>query len=67
MIFMTAGAVGLVADSANTQDGWDFYKQAMLHLVVAGSILGFTGESLWKILLRNSDVTKRQFYFHDDA
>ncbi len=66
MILMTAGAIGLVADSANIENGFDFYKQAMLHVVVAGVILGSVGEGLWKMLLRHSDVTKRQFYFYDE-
>ncbi len=63
---LTIAAVGLVADSANTEDGWDFFKSAMLHLAFAGLILGFIGNFLWKILLKNSDVTKRQFYFRDE-
>ena len=65
-LLMTVGAVALIADSANTHAGLDFYKQAKLHLVVVGAVVGSIGEGLWKMLIRNSDVTKRQFYFQDE-
>ena len=67
VFLMLSGAIGLISYSAGKPGTWDFFKSTMLHLTVVGAICTFLGERLWKILIKNSDVTKRQFYFYDEA
>lgn len=63
LFLMLGGTIGLLSYSAAKIEIWDFFKSTMLHIAIAGAICTFLGEMLWKILIKNSDITKRQFYF----
>lgn len=66
LFMMLGGGVAIISYSSGKTEIWDFFTGIMLHLVVAGGVCTFIGETLWKILLKNSDITKREFYFYDE-
>lgn len=66
IFMMLGGGIALISYSSGQVEVWDLFRGTMLHLSIAGAICTFLGEMLWKILIKNSDVTKRQFYFYDE-
>lgn len=66
LILLVVGGVALISYSSGKPKVWDVFTGVMLHMAVAGAIIASIGEALWKTLLRNSDVTKRKFYFYDE-
>lgn len=66
IFMMLGGGIGLISYSSGQVEVWDLFRGTMLHLAIAGTICNFLGEMLWKILIKNSDVTKCQFYFYDE-
>jgi hypothetical protein len=66
IFMMLGGGIALISYSSGQVEVWDLFRGTMLHLAIAGAICTFLGEMLWKILIKNSDVTKRQFYFYDE-
>lgn len=66
ILLLVASSIGFISYRSETANFWDIYTLFLLHLAVAGGILAFVGETLWKILLANSDVSRRKFYFYDE-
>lgn len=66
IFMMLCGGIALISYSSGQVEAWDLFRSTMLHVTVAGAICTFLGERLWKILIKNSAVTKRQFYFYDE-
>jgi len=66
IFLLVIACVGFISYRSETGNFWDIYTLFLLHLGVAGTILAFIGETLWKILLTNSDVSRRKFYFYGE-
>ena len=66
ILLLVARSIGFISYRSESGNFWDIYTQFLLHLAVAGCILAFVGETLWKILVKNSDVSHRKFYFYDE-
>jgi hypothetical protein len=66
ILLLVVSSIGFMAYRSETGNFWDVYTLFLLHLAVAGSILAFIGETLWKILIKNSEVSRRKFYFYDE-
>jgi len=66
IVLLVVTSVGFISYRSETGHFWDVYTLFLLHLGVAGAILAFIGEALWKILLTNSDVSRRRFYFYGE-
>lgn len=66
IVLLVASSIGFISYRSETGNFWDIYTLFLLHLAVAGGIFAFIGETLWKILITNSDVSRRKFYFYDE-
>tara|TARA_R110000850_G_C9847730_1_gene454955 strand:+ start:430 stop:720 length:291 start_codon:yes stop_codon:yes gene_type:complete len=66
ILLLVASSIGFISYRSESGNFWDIYTLFLLHLAVAGCILAFVGETLWKILIKNSDVSRRKIYFHDE-
>ena len=66
IMLLVVSSIGFISYRSETGNFWDIYTLFLLHLAVAGIILAFIGETLWKILIKNSDVSRRKFYFYDE-
>lgn len=66
IFLLVIASVGFISYRSETGNFWDIYTLFLLHLGVAGGILASIGEALWKILLKNSDVSRRKFYFYGE-
>lgn len=66
ILLLVASSIGFISYRSETDNFWDVYTLFLLHLSAAGVILAIIGETLWKILITNSDVSQRKFYFHDE-
>ncbi|UWR23459.1 hypothetical protein [Sulfitobacter sp. S190] len=66
IVLLVVTSVGFISYRSETGNFWDVYTLFLLHLGVAGAILAIIGEALWKILLTNSDVSCRKFYFYGE-
>ena len=66
ILLLVASSIGFISYRSESGNFWDIYTLFLLHLAVAGCILAFVGETLWKILITNSDVPRRKFYFYDE-
>ncbi|MEP5728568.1 MAG: hypothetical protein ABJL67_04250 [Sulfitobacter sp.] len=66
ILLLVASSIVFISYRSDTGNFWDIYTLFLLHLAVAGGILAFVGETLWKILITNSDVSRRKFYFYDE-
>ena len=66
ILLLVASSIGFISYRSEPGNFWDIYILFLLHLGVAGCILAFVGETLWKILIKNSDVSHRKFYFSDE-
>jgi hypothetical protein len=64
ILLLVASSTGFISYRSETGNFWDIYTLFLLHLAVAGGILAFLGETLWKTLIKNSDVLRRKFYFY---
>lgn len=66
IVLLVVTSVGFISYRSESGNFWDIYTLFLLHLGVARAILAFIGEALWKILLTNSDVSRRKFYFYGE-
>ena len=66
ILLLVASSIGFISYRSETGNFWDVYTLFLLHLAVSGTILAFVGEALWKILITNSDISCRKFYFYDE-
>lgn len=66
ILLLVTTNIGFIPYRSETDNFWDIYMLFLLHLAVAGGILAFVGETLWKIFITNSDVSRRKFYFYDE-
>ncbi|MEQ6204015.1 hypothetical protein ABMC88_13265 [Sulfitobacter sp. HNIBRBA2951] len=66
ILLLVASSIGFISYRSETENFWDIYTLFLLHLAVTGCLLAFVGETLRKILIRNSDVTQRKLYFYDE-
>jgi len=66
IVLLVVSSIGFISYRSETGHFWDIYTLFLLHLGVAGGIFTFIGEALWKILLTNSDVSQRKFYFYGE-
>ena len=66
ILLLVASSIGFISYRSESGNFWDIYTLFLLHLGVAGCILAFVDETLWKILTQNSDVSRRKFYFYDE-
>ena len=66
IVLLVVTSVGFISYRSESGNFWDIYTLVLLHLGVARAILAFIGEALWKILLTNSDVSRRKFYFYGE-
>lgn len=64
ILLPVASTSGFILYRSETGNFWDLYTLFLLQLAVAGAIFAFLGVQLWKILIRNSDVSCRKFYFY---
>lgn len=66
ILLLVASSIGFISYRSDSGNFWDIYTLFLLHLAVAGCILAFIGETLWKILIKNSDVSRHKIYFYDE-
>lgn len=66
IIFMLIAGVCYISYQTNIGDFWDFFRISLVVLCLIGATMTLLGDLLWKILLKHSDVTKRQFFFYDE-
>lgn len=66
ILLLVVAGVGFISYRSDTGNFWDIYTLFLVTLSVAGAVMAFIGETLWKILQTNSDVTYRRFYFYGE-
>lgn len=66
ILLLVVACVGFISYRSGTGNFWDIYTLFLVALLVAGAVMAFIGETLWKILQTNSDVTYRRIYFYGE-
>lgn len=66
LLFLVISTVGLVSYRSETERFWDINNIFLAALLIIGAVTTVIGELLWKMVLKNSDVTHRKFYFYDE-
>jgi len=63
---ITVAGVGFVSYRPDTENLYDAYTIFLAIIFILGAVSAFFGETLWKMLLKYTDVTVRRFYNDDD-
>ena len=66
LLLLVISTVGLVSYRSETEGLWDINNIFLAALFIIGAVATVIGELLWKMVLKNSDVTHRKFYFYDE-
>lgn len=64
ILLLVASSTGFISCPSEKGNFWHLYTLFLLQLAVAVAILALIGGTLWKIIIKNSDVLCRIFYFY---
>lgn len=63
---ITVAGVGFISYRPDTANLFDIYTLLLAAIFLVGGVFAFIGETLWKMVLKYTDVTVRRFYDNDD-
>lgn len=66
ILVLIVSLTGLVPYTPEGEQYWGIYTLALSGLATSSLSAILVCELFWKIMLKNSDVTHRKFYFYDE-